>query len=507
MRASIAFFAVVLCACGSTGISPSDDGGDGGVPGDGGPTPADGPACPTGQALCGGKCIDVTADDANCGACANACAGAKHCAQMACQESKIQHVVLIVQENHTFDSYFGKWCTAPAGSNPSCTSGRSCCEAAPDKEPRGASPLALTDASNFATDRDHMQACEVQQIDNGKMDNFVTGATGSDMCLGSGPSCASPNNFALADASTVSWYWSLADFNAIADRWFQPVAGGSSANDMYFAIAHWQFTDNTRLPQAIGTPKGCLQGFCVSGTPVSYTGRKTIGDLLVEAGKSFAVYADDYAHAKAAAPSCEGVPPDCNYSSVIHPLAAQACKYDASDNPFAYYAQFADGPRIKDYSDLKKDLDNQALPSFAYVKARGSRNEHPNVSNITDGIAFVSATVDAVQTSSYASSTLILLTWDEGGGFFDHVAPPPAIDTDDQSKPVPYGTRVPMLAIGPFARKGAVSHVPMEHSSVVRFLEYVFIGPVGQLQNNDAKVANIGSLLDPQKTGVKIPEN
>jgi phospholipase C len=99
-----------------------------------------------------------------------------------------------------------------------------------------------------------------------------------------------------------------------------------------------------------------------------------------------------------------------------------------------------------------------------------------------------------------------LLTWDEGGGFFDHVAPPAGVDTDDQGQKVPYGTRVPLLAIGPFARKNTVSHVLMEHSSIVRFLEYNFVGPVGQLGHNDAKVKNIGSLLDPSATGIHVPE-
>ena len=102
---------------------------------------------------------------------------------------------------------------------------------------------------------------------------------------------------------------------------------------------------------------------------------------------------------------------------------------------------------------------------------------------------------------------LILLTWDEGGDFFDHVAPPPPIDTDDMNRPVPYGTRVPMLAIGPFARKGTVSHVQMEDSSIVRFLENNFVGKVGQLGYNDAKVANIGSMLDAKAVGFPVPEN
>jgi phospholipase C len=140
------------------------------------------------------------------------------------------------------------------------------------------------------------------------------------------------------------------------------------------------------------------------------------------------------------------------------------------------------------------------------VKAREYHNEHPNVSTISDGISFVTSTLSMIATSSYADSTLVLLTWDEGGGFFDHVSPPPSIDTDDNGVAVPYGTRVPMLAIGKFARVGTVSHVELEHSSVVRFLEYNFIGQVGQLGFNDAKVHNIGSLLDPTQTGIPIPE-
>jgi phospholipase C len=488
-----------LAACGPSNENP-DAGSDAGG-GDGG-------SCATGQALCGGSCIDVTANDQNCGACGHACSGAQHCAASVCRESNIQHVVLVVEENHTFDSYFGGYCKAPAGSNPTCTSGPSCCEAAPKTEPHGASPIALDDSANFATDRDHLQACELQQIDNGKMDNYVTGASGADQCLGSGPSCASTNNFAVAPQGTVGPYWTLADQNALADRYFQPIAGGTSSNDMYLAIAHYQFTDNQAMPDTIGCLLNCsVDAVCLSAQKTKYTGRTTIADLVLKAGKTFSVYADGYTEAVAAGyGNCPNIAADCNYSELLHPIAYQACRFDASDIPFEYYAQFADSTHIQDYSQLAKDVAANALPSFAYVKALTTRNEHPNVSNISDGIGFVQGVIQTISQSPYASSTLVLLTWDEGGGFFDHVAPPPSIDTDDNQKPVPYGTRVPMLAIGPFARKGTVSHVTMEHSSIVRFLEYNFVGPVGQLGYNDAKVANIGSLLDPTKTGVPIPE-
>ncbi len=472
---------------------------------EGGPEP-DASRCGAGQASCDGACIDVTHDDGNCGACATTCGGGKHCVAASCQASKIEHVVLIVQENHTFDSYFGRYCTAPAGSNPTCTDGPVCCERAPDTEPHGASPVVLDDTSNFAGDRDHRQECELQQINGGKMDGYVTGSSGADTCVGSGPSCSSPANFALAGAAAVGDYWTLAGQNALADRWFQPVAGGTSSNNMYFAVAHFQFLDNGFVPNGVGTPKGCLQGACGSSDFVTYQGRTTIADLLLDAGKTFTVYADGWAHAKSQAPSCESIPDDCPYSSTAHPIAAQACKLDSSDLPFVYYERFATGANITDYNELAIDLFEKKLPSFAYVKGREFHNEHPNVSTITDGIKFVKDTLTLIQNSSYADSTLVLLTWDEGGGFYDHVAPPQGIDTDTAGNLVPYGTRVPLIAIGKFARKGTVSHVTMEHSSVVRFLEYNFLGPVGQLATNDAKVKNIGSLLDPAKTGIPIPE-
>jgi phospholipase C len=110
--------------------------------------------------------------------------------------------------------------------------------------------------------------------------------------------------------------------------------------------------------------------------------------------------------------------------------------------------------------------------------------------------------VQHVAQSRYAGSTLVLLTYDEGGGYFDHVTPPPPSPVDGK----PYGTRVPLLAVGPFAKTGTISHVVLEHSSIVRFLEWNFLGgATGQLTGRDAVVANLGSLLDPSATGGAVP--
>ena len=539
------FVALAIGACGGSGGGGSGGGtGAGGLTGSGGQPPS----CAPGQALCEGACATISLDDSQCGvgACAVACSGAQHCTDGICESSKIEHVVLIVQENHTFETYFGTYCQAMAGSNPTCTAGPACCEGAPYDpstrlfiEPRGANAVVLDDnpangASNFSHDHDHGQACELLQIDSGAMDRFVSGTTGaSSTCFGVGPNCSDPTNWALASGSKatdpVNYYWSLAAGNALADRYFQPLAGGSASNDMYFAGAAFRFVDNAMMPDVVvGTNPGgglCTDPVdCLDTTRVrpSYAS-PTVADLLLSTGNSFAIYADGYAEAYASAmvPQCPAAPAECPYNDCLaHPIACHGCLYDPSDIPFLYYQGFGDTPVTgglaptpyeKDYSALQGDISAGKLPAFAFVKARLFHNEHPNMSTIADGVAFVQSTVDAVLGSlTYSNNTLVLLTWDEGGGFFDHVpppaAPPTSVDVDSAGQPVPYGTRVPLLALGPFARKNTVSHAQMEHSSIVRFLEYNFVGPVGQLGARDGWVRNIGSLLDPTTTGVHVPE-
>lgn len=510
-------------------------------------------SCVAGQGLCNGACAAVLSNDDKCGAgsCATACSGGKHCVSGTCQASNIEHVVLIVQENHTFDSYFGMYCQAPAGSNPTCTTGRSCCEGAPIvggfyTEPMGAHAILLDDdstntASNFKSDRAHSQQCELLQIHGGAMDRYVQGTNGGDYCpVGVGPDCSHPNNWVLANGAaptdTVSYYWSKADAYALADRYFQPIAGGTASNNMYFAGAHHRFVDNVKIPDvAVGTdyqnqrvinPNGlCVDPVgCISSVRATYA-MDTIASSLLDAGKSFQVYADGYDEAYNAAaaltPQCASpsAASNCRYNSILFPEAKYGCLYDPSDIPFLYYQRFQDTivgstrfptPYVKDYTHLASDIAGKTLPSFSFIKARLWHNEHPGLSTISDGETFVSATVQMIlESPAYQNNTLILLTWDEGGGFFDHVAPPDAppvgVDADELGNQVPYGTRVPLMAIGAFTKPGTISHVQMEHSSIVKFLEWNFLTRVGKLNARDGWVNNIGSLLDQSKTGIPIP--
>jgi phospholipase C len=394
--------------------------------------------------------------------------------------SAIKHVVVVVQENHSFDSYFGTYCTAPAGSAPTCTGGSGCCEAAPATEPGGASPVQLTDAANAAYSPDHSRACETLEVNGGAMNHFVSGSG----------SCGQAGNFALASDADAATYRSWAQQYAIADRYFQPILGASSSNDMYLSTTTMMFIDNAYMPRAMGAS-------CASSSPqVQYSGG-SIGDLLSARGVSWAWYIEGYASAKAAGSSCAPVPADCPAQAGGYP-----CTYDPSDIPAAYFKGSVDNPlHMRDFAQLQSDLNAGKLPSVVFVKGLGYHTEHPGSGvTISAGEDFVASVFNAIQRSVHAPTTLMLVTWDESGGYFDHVAPP-----STRAGWQPYGARVPLLALGPFARKNFVSHVTMEHSSIVRFIEWNWLGKTGLLHQRDGSVNNIGSLLDPSATKVDVP--
>lgn len=441
----------------------------------------------TGSAACGSSALESSATtDGGSDASAPDALPDVHVPAASCDGGLcIEHLIVIVQENHTFDTQFGGYCKAAPGSNPSCNDGPACCEAMPATDPAGTKPTVLTDAAHAAFDPDHAQACELAEIDDGKMDMFAT-ASG----------CGDVRNVAAADPAIVEPYWKLASLGAIADRYFQPIAGESSSNDMYLARGTYVFTDND------DAPRGAVGMTCdAESTPAQYTD-ETIGDLLTAAHVPWTWFADGYEAMVAAKGQCPPKPADCPF-----PLPLYPCAFDPSDVPFEYYPSTRDNPStMKDVSALDDALQSgSGLPAVSFVKAIGYRSEHPgHAITASAGIDWVYALVARIEATAYGASTLVLVTYDEGGGYYDHVAPPPASAVDGK----PYGMRVPLIAVGPFARSNYVSHVVMEHSSIVKFIEWNWLGQkTGQLGTRDAVVNDIGSLLDSAKTGVAVPAN
>lgn len=399
--------------------------------------------------------------------------------------TSIDHVLVIVQENHSFDSYFAPYCQATKSCN---------LDSATRNPYAPLVPIPLTDATTLANDPNHEQVCELAEIDHGKMDGYVTPNPAAS--LASGYPCGSPANFAQAPngSGPIAAYQRLATGGGLADNYFQPIAGASSSNDMYLWSAHFEFTDNTVEPDAVG--KQCSTNSNVrqydDGT------HPNLGAVLDGAGVSWAWYAEGYDAMKNAGSGCPTPPPGCGAHVPSYP-----CVFDPSDLPPEYYKSSADNAaHIHDYAQLLSDIGTRQLPSVAYVKAIGYRTEHPGYgTTLTDGVDFVQRTIAAVQRDTeLAAHTLILVTWDESGGYADHVAPPRPIENypgTTPPSPVPYGPRVPLLALGAGVRPGVVSHVQLEHSSIPAFIEWNWLGHTGQLGGRDLVVHNLGSLLDP----------
>jgi phospholipase C len=434
----------------------------------------------------------------------------------------VQHLVVIVQENKSFDTYFASYCTAAPGSNPSCTDGPSCCETGPRTYPgTGEAFTVLDDAEDMNYDPDHHQSCELAEMDGGKMDKYTTA-----------PGCGSVENFAYAmptpdgGASPVLQYQTYATQGAIADRFFQPVAGESFSNDLYLNTGSFVFLDNSYEPlNADGvSPTNCNATWnamtvdCTTNAAAcnGATPQNTIWYLLDHHAPSpvtWGWYSEGYADLKTSHTAGPTFCPTtgstvagmtCPVGLNIYP-----CIMDAGDVTSNYF--FPD-KNIKDYDQsFVADLTAGTLPSVTFVKAIGWRSEHPGVGGtLSDGVTFVKGVVDAINASSYASNTLVLIMWDESGGYYDHVTPPPTSNVDDQ----PYGPRIPVIALGPYVRTAPtsghayISHVTMEHSSILKFIEWNWLGGTGLLGTRDATVNNLGSLLDSAKTGgVQVPEN
>ena len=310
---------------------------------------------------------------------------------------------------------------------------------------------------------------------------------------GPGP-CGDPRNVATSDPTIIKPYWDLAAAGAIADRYFQPVVGQSSSNDMYMARADFVFDDNALVRKARSAWVHA-QAVVQKQYP-----DPTIGDLLDAANVPWTYYAGGYAaQAAATRKDVRSASRRCTALLNFYP-----CTFDPSDVPFEYYATTRDNPaHIADDTQFFSDLQNGTLPAVSFVRAIGYLSEHPGKSHEAlrrrrvrhEAIAAVEPHAIATRRSSSSRTTK-------------------AADTSITSRRRTR-ERHRLQAVrnahsvrrdGPFAKKNFVSHVVMEHSSFVKFIEWNFLGgTTGQLGTRDTVVNNIGDLLDPTAVGATVP--
>jgi acid phosphatase len=213
---------------------------------------------------------------------------------------------------------------------------------------------------------------------------------------------------------------------------------------------------------------------------------KTIGDTLSAKGVNWIWYSGAWKAALADGMQAPNVP-----RAVIYNGAAAAANFQAHHQPFNYFARFDPtteagqkerAAHLKDYADLQADIAAGTLPPVVFYKPQGSLNQHPGYTDVMSGDAHIAEVVAKLRASPQWKHMAIIVTYDENGGFWDHVAPPKG----DRWGP---GTRIPAIIISPYAKKHHVDSTPNDTTSIIKFITRRF-----ELEALPGVRANMGDL-------------
>jgi phospholipase C len=323
----------------------------------------------------------------------------------------VSHVLILMQENHRFDNYFG---TFPGADG-----------FPPDLRVEGVLPFHVPGA--VTGNPPHSAAAARAAMNGGRMDRFVRVAGRSE-----------PMGF--YDSRDIPNYWAYARRFALADHFFSSFAGPTLPNHL-FAVA----AQSGGIKGNIGSPPGGAFTF------------PTLPDALQEQGVSWKCYVGQR---------------DPGQFGPLNPLAGFSSLKSSAD-------------RFGTTGRLFADLRSGTLPSVAWIFPSDEESEHP----LTDpriGMWYVTAIVNALMKSSSWADTVLVVTWDEYGGFYDHVTPP-------VRNGVSLGPRVPALVISPFARPGFIDHTNYDFTSILRFVEDLHRVP--PLTAWDREAVSIGGML------------
>jgi phospholipase C len=189
----------------------------------------------------------------------------------------------------------------------------------------------------------------------------------------------------------------------------------------------------------------------------------TIGDTLSAKGVNWAWYAGGWNRALE-----DGRRPPAEQRRIIYTRADGSPNFQPHHQPFNYYTRFAPGTadrakHLKDGDDFLRDIAAGTLPQVAFYKPAGVLTQHPSYTDLTSGDEHVDDLLKRLRNSPQWEKMLVIVTYDENGGFWDHVPPPPG----DQFGP---GTRIPALIVSPFAKRGHVDHTAYDTTSILKFI-------------------------------------
>lgn len=387
--------------------------------------------------------------------------------------NKVGHVIVIYLENHSFDNLYGEFAGANGLANASGT------QTQVDSAGNPLAVLPFVAGSPYpanlpnkpfnidqyrpwdstTSDLVHRYYQEQQQIDGGKMDKYALISDAKGLSMGYYHTAQLP---LAAEAKKY----------VLCDRFFHSAFGGSFLNHQYLVAA--------APPTFPGAPTAAIAKLDANGKVIqdgfvspdgyaintSYTvntphpattpaanlvpnqTNPTIGDRLSAANVSWAWYSGGWNNALAGTPDK---------------------LFQFHHQPFAYYKNFADGTQakkdhLKDEADMRAAIANNTLPAVTFFKPLGDDNEHPGYTDLAKGEGYTVDLINTIRNSPIWNDCVIIITYDEHGGYWDHVAPP-AIDKWGP------GTRVPGIIISPFAKTGFVDDTQYETLSILAFIE------------------------------------
>jgi phospholipase C len=347
----------------------------------------------------------------------------------------IEHVVVLMQENHTFDNYFGTYPGAdgiPAG----------VCMPRNPLDASAGCQQSYHLPSRRTVDLAHGTDVALAALNGGKLDGFIAAQNKRNL----------PGDTAMGyyDGSDLPFYWNLASTSVLADRFFSSDFGGSKENHMFW-----------------------VAGQSGGGTvPTDGYTFDTIFDRLQAAGVDWKFYVQNY-----------------DPSITFRNLTGDAQDSQTIWVPLLNFDRFIKDPvlssRIVDVSQYHLDLAAGTLPAVAFMVPSGA-SEHPP-GDVAIGQVYGASQVTALMQSSSWPTSLFVLTWDDWGGWYDHVAPPP-VDANG------YGSRVPALIVSPYAPPGRIVNTTYDFTSILRFIEDNW--GLEPMTARDAAANSVGTALD-----------
>jgi phospholipase C len=380
---------------------------------------------------------------------------------------KIKHVIIIMQENRSFDSYFG---TYPGAIGIPMHDGvPTVCV----PNPKGKCIRPYHDKADINGGGPHGEVNAVADVNGGKMNGFVQqrDAASSTCKIADDPACGygTPDVMGYHTAAEIPNYWAYARNYVLDDRMFEAVKSWSLPDHLYMVSA-WSAKCRNRSPMScvndIVGPYG-VEAFARAVHQEVTTGTTSID--LAWTDVTWLLYAY---HVSWAYYVQKGTQPDCdNDSAETCAPVRQSYRTPGIWNPLPLFGDVQQDHQLKNIQPLVGYLTaakDGTLPSVSWIVPSGSDSEHPP-SSVHQGQGYVTALINAAMRSPDWDSTAIFLSWDDWGGFYDNVVPP-AVDMNG------YGLRVPAMVISPYARKGFIDNQTLSSDAYLKFIEDDFLG-------------------------------